>query len=147
MKTVLCADDDEALLRMMRTYFEAHGYVVLTETNGCAAIQAATNAHSLYAVVVDYDIPDMSGADISAAIRVVKPEIPIIMFSGSRAAVTEGALRAVDIFLDKEQGMVALLKALEKLPRCMRINKGYISSSHDAQLNSSSLHENLLAPD
>lgn len=126
MRTVLCADDDEALLRMMRTYFEAHGYVVLTETTGHTAIRAAIAAHSLYAVVLDYDIPDMSGADISAAIRCAKPEIPIIMFSGLRAAITKSALRAVDIFVDKEQGMGTLLKALEdveKLPRVRSVSR------------------------
>ena len=126
MKTLLCVDDDEALLRMIRTYFEAHGYVVLTETTGCTAIQAAITAPSLYAVVLDYEIPDMSGADISLAIRCAKPEIPIIMFSGSRMAIAEAAPRGVDIFLDKEQGMGALLKALEdveKLPRISSVSR------------------------
>jgi CheY-like chemotaxis protein len=126
MRTILCADDDEALLRMMRTYFEANGYVVLTETSGCTAIQTAIAAPSLYAVVLDYEIPDMSGADIGAAIRCAKPEIPIIMFSGSRTAITESALRAVDIFLDKAEGMGALLKALDdvgKLPRVRLVSQ------------------------
>jgi CheY-like chemotaxis protein len=126
MKTVLCADDDEALLRMMRTYFEAHGYVVFTETTGRAAIQKAIAAQDLYAIVLDYEIPDMSGADVSTAIRCAKPEIPIIMFSGSRTAIAESAFRVVDIFLDKEQGMGALLKALEtveKLPRVKSVSQ------------------------
>lgn len=111
-RVVLCVDDDEAMLRMVRTYLEAHDYAVLTETSGRAAIQEALNAHSLYAVVLDYTMPGLSGDEISAAIRQARPEIPIIMFSGSIEKMVRDAHSNVDIVVDKQQGMDALLRAL-----------------------------------
>jgi CheY-like chemotaxis protein len=114
-RIVLCVDDDVAFLKMVRMYLEAYDYVVLTETSGQDAIRRALTAHSLYAVVLDYVMPGLLGTEVSAAIRQTKPEIPIIIFSGLWERISPDALRNVDIVVDKERGIGALLQALKTL--------------------------------
>jgi len=120
-KVVLCADDDENLLRMMRLYLESYGYEVLTESSGRATLQTAATAGTLHALVLDYVMPDLSGGEVCSTLKQSKPELPIIMFSGSCQAIPGRVLNGVDMVLSKDEGMPALLAALDRLSARPRI--------------------------
>jgi len=120
-KVVLCADDDENMLTMMRMYLEAHGYAVLTENRGRAALGTATMVDGLYALVLDYVMPDISGGEVCFALRKCKPELPIIMFSGSYNTIPAEVRTQVDKLISKDAGMPALLAALDRISREPRL--------------------------
>ena len=120
-KVVLCADDDENLLRMMRLYLESHGYEVLTESSGRATLKTAATAGALHALVLDYVMPDLSGGEVCSTLKQSKPELPIIMFSGSCQTIPGRVLNGVDMVLSKDEGMPALLAALDRLSARPRI--------------------------
>ena len=112
---VLCVDDDEKFLTLMRTYLQAYGYAVMTATTASEAVQMAVANQRIQAVVLDYAMPGLSGAEISALIKKSRPEIPIILFSGSSGALRNELLGNFDVCLDKEDGMAAFVTVLSKL--------------------------------
>jgi CheY-like chemotaxis protein len=116
---VLCIDDNVQILRLMSAYLEARGYEVLTTSSGTEALEILNRTAPFYAVVIDCEMPEMTGTEICFRMRLERPEIPIIMFSGV-ADPSAPALRSVDIFLNKNEGMAALARALERVGRLPR---------------------------
>lgn len=76
---LLLVDDDPALLKVNRAFFEQHGYEVVCAANARAAVQAVTTAR-LDCVVLDIDLPDENGFEVCVAIR-KSTNLPIIFLS------------------------------------------------------------------
>jgi len=104
-KLVLCIDNDEAILQYERSLLERSGYAVLTAASGELALRLATTC-PVDAVLLDYEMPAMNGFEIALEIRRVKPELVIILLSGSD--VPENALAVVDAFVLKLEASRAL---------------------------------------
>lgn len=66
------------------------------------------------AVVVDYEMPEMNGGELAAAIRLRNPFTPIVMFSGT-ADIPANALPRVDGFVEKNSGFSGVGQMLESL--------------------------------
>src|SRR5208283_316246 len=79
---VLCIDDEAVVLDLMQATLAAHGYVTLPARSGLEAIELAA-ARQFEAVILDYRMPDMTGGSVAANIKRIKPEVPILMFSGA----------------------------------------------------------------
>ncbi|ACR30804.1 response regulator [Burkholderia glumae] len=87
MKTILLVDDEFDVLVVWRLLLEQAGYRVLTAPSGAAALEAI-RARPPDLVVTDFMMPEMSGADVCAALA-AEPAwrgIPIILCS-SRDAI------------------------------------------------------------
>jgi CheY-like chemotaxis protein len=112
-RVVLCVDDEEVLLRLLRTVLETKGYSVLVATDGRQALDIAASQH-IDAVILDYLMPGMNGAELGLAIRRLQPDAPIVMFSGS-PGVPWRTLTQVDAFVEKGEGVRALLSVLQRL--------------------------------
>jgi len=61
----------------------------------------------LDAVVLDYQMPEMSGHDVAAALKSFRPEILIVMFSASE--IPEETLKLADAVVLKTDAIQALL--------------------------------------
>lgn len=114
-KVVLCVDDDSRLLRMIGSYLEAFGYVIVAETTGHAALKRVA-VQPFFAAVLDYFIPDLNGGEVAAEIHRLQPDAAIIMFTGSRQLVPSRVTAISDVVLSKADGMDALLAALGRVP-------------------------------
>ena len=79
---VLCVDDDESILDLMRMALECKGYRVLTASSGPTALEAFA-ACPIDAVVLDYEMPGMNGAEVAREMKRIKPTVPKLLFSGS----------------------------------------------------------------
>lgn len=110
---LLWIDDFEPGLAMYKTMFEHLGFAVLTASDGHSGIRlAALNRVDL--VVTDYEMPDIDGEAVAAAIKSVNPQIPVILFSGS-ILVPEPTSRFIDAFCDKAGSRDQLLSTIQRL--------------------------------
>ena len=112
--TVLCLDDEEVLLHLLEAALSTNGYAVLTAISGCEALKIAAAAHHLDAVILDYDVPDMNGGEVAREVKGIRPQTPIIMFSGADD-IPSSALTYVDGFARKGESVNALLGILHRL--------------------------------
>lgn len=111
-KLILCIDDDPSILRYEMALLERSGYSVLTAASGQEGLDLVA-AHHFDAVLLDYQMPGISGHDVASEIKRRKPEIVIIMISGSD--VPTQALALVDAFVPKVEVGQQLLPMIAEL--------------------------------
>ena len=111
--TLLWIDDFQVGLDMYRAMFESLGYRVLTASSGEAGLQIAASRH-IDLVVTDYEMPGMNGEAVATALKYLKSDLPIILFSGS-PTVSARTLHAVDACCDKAGSRQELLAAIHFL--------------------------------
>ena len=82
--TVLVVEDEPAILGMARLILERAGYDVLAAETGPDALACYHKAADrVAAVVLDLNIPDLSGLEVLAALRKVRPNLRVIVSTGS----------------------------------------------------------------
>ncbi|MGA3317749.1 MAG: response regulator [Candidatus Korobacteraceae bacterium] len=108
---VLCVDDNEVILELLWETLTVNGFRVVCDSN---SERARRTIHSMEidAVVLDYDMPGCNGLELAATVRGNKPQVPILMFSGS--LLPSEALKSVSSFVAKSQGVFALIDALRR---------------------------------
>ena len=111
-KTILCIDDDEAILGYEKLLLETSGYAVVTAASAQQALRLVTMC-KCDTVLVDYEMPGMTGYEIAVAIRRVRPELMVILLSGSE--VPTHALTVVDAFVPKLEATRQLLPMVAAL--------------------------------
>jgi CheY-like chemotaxis protein len=99
---------------MLDIALTAYGYVVVTTTDAHHACELAQSL-SFDAIVLDYAMPEMDGAEMAHQIRRVRPNVPIIFFTGSLSRVTRAASESVDAVLEKHEGPRGLTAVLNRL--------------------------------
>jgi CheY-like chemotaxis protein len=112
-RTVLCIDDDRAILRYEKALLERSGYNVLTTGSAEKGLAIAMVLHQLDAVVLDYHMPEMSGHKVAAAIKRSRPETLIVMFSASE--IPEETVKLVDAVVLKTEAIAQLLPTVAQL--------------------------------
>lgn len=84
---ILIIDDRADVTTILKQYFEAVGYEVLTGGSGTEGL-ALAQQHDVQAILVDICMPDMNGDDVLAEIKRISPNIPVIVMSGAENART-----------------------------------------------------------
>jgi DNA-binding response OmpR family regulator len=77
--TVLVADDDSDIARLMRDYLEADGHTVLIANDGRATVETLEQ-HPVDCVLLDVMMPNLSGFDVLRRIRETT-DVPVLMLS------------------------------------------------------------------
>jgi two-component system, OmpR family, KDP operon response regulator KdpE len=95
MTTVLVVDDDPLILRALRISLNAHGYRVLTASDGASALRAAGDEPDV--VVLDLGLPDRDGVDVITELRRVTTA-PILVLSARLDSADK--VRALDAGAD-----------------------------------------------
>ena len=112
--TVLCVDDSPEMLFICQRFLESRGYLVLTASDGEAALKTLKE-HSVDAAITDDEMPGMSGLQLAQEMKHMQGDLPILMFS----AVRPGFSPSIDHYLEKSYGPSALVKSLQCLvPAC-----------------------------
>jgi CheY-like chemotaxis protein len=111
--SLLCIDDDQAVLECEKAFLEASGYTVITASSGREGLELV-GIHSFDVVIVDYCMPEMNGQEFAIAMRLLRPLAPIIMLSGA-VDVPDDALKVVDVFVPKDCLASRLLPAIALL--------------------------------
>jgi CheY-like chemotaxis protein len=113
-RTILCIDDDSAILRYERTLLERSGYIVLTTASPEEGLTLAMK-FQLDAVVLDYQMPGMNGHEVASAIKASRPDILIVMFSASE--IPDETLKLADAVVLKMDAVDQLLPTVRQLCR------------------------------
>jgi CheY-like chemotaxis protein len=111
--TLLCIDDDPACLKVRKLLLEHFGYKVRTSTSGRDGLRLF-QSRRFDAVLLDYQMPGMNGAQVATEMRRLNPKVPIIMLS-AYTALPESATRLVNAFVSKTEPTTYLLRKLEQL--------------------------------
>src|SRR5271169_612491 len=111
-KTILCIDNDEAILDYEKLLLETSGYAVVTAASAQQALRLVTMC-KCDTVLVDYEMPGMTGYEIAVEIRRVRPELMVILLSGGE--VPTHALTVVDAFVPKLEASRQLLPTVAAL--------------------------------
>ena len=111
-RIILCIDDDEAILSYEKALLERSGYAVLTASSPQKGLRLATTCNC-DAVLLDYEMPGMNGDEVALAIKRLRPELLVILLSGSD--VPTHALASVDAFVPKLEASRQLLPVIAEL--------------------------------
>jgi len=81
--TVLVVDDEEFICHVARIMLEHMGFKVLIARNGCEAVKLFQKYHEdIVAVLLDFAMPEMNGADAFEELRRIKNDVKIILSTG-----------------------------------------------------------------
>jgi PAS domain S-box-containing protein len=80
-RTVLVIDDEDLVRDVVARMIEDLGYAAVTAADGVTGIELAQQ-REVDAVLVDMTMPRMNGADVVAALRAKRPELPIVLCTG-----------------------------------------------------------------
>jgi DNA-binding response OmpR family regulator len=112
---VLCIDDDVDNLRIRELLLHQLGYETITACSGASGLGMFQVA-DVNVVILDYAMPDLNGAQVARRMRALRPDVPILMFSGL-TTVPDDVDGQVDAFLVKGRPVEELVQQLEHLLR------------------------------
>ncbi|XVS61072.1 response regulator [Actinosynnema sp. CA-299493] len=116
MTTVLVVDDDPQIVRALRISLHAHGYQVLTASDGASALRAAEDGPDV--VVLDLGLPDLDGLAVITGLRRVTSAPIVVLSARLDPADKVRALDAgADDYVTKPFGMDELLARLRAAVR------------------------------
>ncbi len=113
MATILCVDDSPKTLRLLSSILEWCGYRVLTSRDPDAALRMA-RLSPFDLAILDYQLPNGNGTSLAKAIKKMKPDVPIMLFSGA-LPVTTDELDAVDECVSKGESVDDMLYKVREL--------------------------------
>ena len=81
-KIILLADDEEMLSDLLAELLEANGYNVIKVSSGKEALRVLTEEIKVDLLIIDYNMPEMSGLETIEKIRKLNLDVPVILSSG-----------------------------------------------------------------
>ena len=79
---VLVVDDDEAVREVTANFLDDLGYEVIEAGSGGAALEQLERHPKIDAVILDFAMPGMNGADLARELRLRRPGAPILFATG-----------------------------------------------------------------
>jgi CheY-like chemotaxis protein len=93
---VMIVDDHAAIRRKLRETFEPENLAVADAENGAECIQKA-QAEKPNLIILDLSMPVMNGLEAARQLKVLMPDVPLLLFTNSAAAIVEKEARSVGI--------------------------------------------------
>lgn len=114
---ILCIDDDEQILEVMKDCLGHYGHQVRIASGGKRGIEMfCTNmlkSEPYDAVIIDLGMPDMDGCEVAWTIKMESPKTPIVMLTAWGASVKDDA--AIASTVDAVLGKPAQIRELNNL--------------------------------
>jgi CheY-like chemotaxis protein len=110
-ETILLVDDEEMILDVGVQFLEKLGYSVLEAKGGKEAIQIyQENKDSIDMIILDMIMPDMGGSEVYDKIKVIDPEVKVLLSSGYsvEGQATEILKRGCNGFIQKPFNLKSL---------------------------------------
>lgn len=99
--TILVVDDQDAVRRLARRMLEKAGFEVVDAASSVDALEIArARSDGFDLVLTDVQMPDMNGIELTRVLREERPDLPVVLVSGSFA----------DVEIPSEIGSVRLLE-------------------------------------
>lgn len=112
-RRLLCVDDDSAFRQFYKTLLGSYGYDVTVAANGRQALKLFLS-RKVDAVLTDFEMPGMTGAELAARLKRLRPELPVLLISGSKS-VQQSPPPAVDATVGKGASSTKLIDQIEIL--------------------------------
>lgn len=110
---ILCIDDDPQSLKVRGILLESMGYKVLTEPDAERGLRTFEN-NDVDAVVMDYQMPGMSGGDAAVEMKRLRPEVPVLIMSALPWLPESAPREAIDGFIQKGEPLGVLTDRIEQ---------------------------------
>lgn len=114
-RTVLLAEDDDAVREFVRAVLEQAGFVVVAAPDGRAAgDRFAADPDRFDLVLTDVIMPHAIGPELVARVRAVRPDLPVLFMSAfpGGPGLAPDPLPADEPLLEKPFTVAALLAAV-----------------------------------
>jgi CheY-like chemotaxis protein len=79
---VLVVDDEPLVALLTASMLEDLGHATQVVPSGMSALNILRSDRTIDAVITDYAMPDMTGAELAAQISRLRPELPVILATG-----------------------------------------------------------------
>lgn len=121
-EVILVVDDEATIRSAAKTVLNAHGYKVLTASDGTEALAVVASQPSTAAVITDLMMPYMDGVALARALRKMQPNLPIAASTGlgDRPQLSELKTLGVTNLLNKPYSAESLLKVAYELVQLQR---------------------------
>ncbi len=117
-KTVLIAEDEDSVRRLVRTLLEREGFITLEAVNGLEALDVeAQHEGDIDLIISDVIMPELGGRQLADQIRQRRPGLPVLFMSGyTRLEISDenGVLNAGAGFLHKPFTTVEFITAVRE---------------------------------
>ena len=107
---ILCIEDDPVYLMLRKKVLERAGYNVIGVTSTRDALKVLRET-PVCATIADHMLHGISGTELAKKMKRIKPDIPIILFSG---AVPE-RLQNIDVYVNKGEPLAEFLKVVHSV--------------------------------
>ena len=101
---LLCIEDSPTYLVLRKKVLEREGYEVLGVTSTKEALKALRD-FPVCATIADHMLQGTTGAELAREMKKIKPNVPIILFSGT----VPQSLNAVDVYVNKGEPTATFL--------------------------------------
>lgn len=116
---ILFVDDEESIAMLGARILQELGYTVMPIASSVAALYVFTSDPDQFDLVItDFTMPQMTGGELIARIKQVRPDIPIILTSGFNDQVIsaeESKQLGVGEYIKKPFSAVTLARAIRRL--------------------------------
>ena len=99
-KVILCVDDNEQELSVLKFMLSTNGYRVLAATSGQEAITLFTEAQQIDLVLTDATMPQMSGKQLIERLKRIASHVPMVLLGDPQTM--NGEIHLADAMLAKK---------------------------------------------
>ncbi len=113
-RALLLVDDDDAVREATAALLSLHGFRIIEAADGVSALAQARARDDIDAVIADFAMPRMNGAELARQLRTLRPDLPVLFMTGFAEL---GALDDVpeDFVLQKPIAENELVARLDRL--------------------------------
>ena len=118
---ILLVDDEVQMTLMSKKLLEKSGYRVEEETNSVTALEKfKTNPYQYDIVITDMKMPKLNGANLSRELLKIRPDIPIILYTGFSDEIDAEIAEAIGIraFVMKPVSRQILIDIIRNILDC-----------------------------
>ncbi|MGD9307914.1 MAG: response regulator [Desulfosarcina sp.] len=95
---ILIVDDEVMLVDMMRQVLEQLGYTVSAHTDSQSALRTvAARPHAFDLLITDMTMPEMTGTELTEAVKAVRDDLPVILCTGFNEHVRDANARTLGV--------------------------------------------------
>lgn len=113
MKKILLVDDEESIQLLYHEEFVDEGYEVVSALNGEEALEKF-KAENPDLVVLDIQMPGMNGIEVLRQMKMIRPEVPVILSSAYHEYKQDLGAWASDEYVVKSADINDLKAAVRK---------------------------------
>jgi len=114
VKTLLVVDDDESIRLLLRDEFCDNGYNVVTAVDGEEGV-VAFNEQSIDVVVLDLNMPKLSGEEVAKKLKGQAPDVPVVIYTANPERLDDQEDVSYNSLVYKSSDLEELVKQVDSL--------------------------------